>query len=75
MIEAVLTLLLLDFKQPSELISRSITFSTKHYTCEKIIEKHTKLLPLDNKPKNYFLTKDGKFAIMGTICPDWRQDD
>ena len=75
MIEAVLTLLLLDFKQPSELISRSITFSTKHYTCEKIIEKHTKLLPLDNKSKNHFLTKDGRFAVMGTICPDRRKDD
>ena len=75
MIEAILTLLLLDFKQPSELISRSITFSTRHYTCEKIIEKHTKLLPLNSKSKNYFLTKDGRFAVMGTICPDWRKDD
>ena len=74
MIEALFTLLLMDIQNPKHLVSKSIQFNAKHYTCEKMAENHTMMLPLDNiGGKHYHYTKDGKYAVIGYICPDWRK--
>ena len=74
MIEALFTLLLFDIQNPNQLVSKSISFSAKHYTCEKMVKNHTTMLPLDNiGGKHYHYTKDGKHAVIGYICPDWRK--
>ena len=74
MIEALFTLLLFDIQNPNQLVSKSISFSAKHYTCEKMVKNHTIMLPLDNiGGKHYHYTKDGKYAVIGYICPDWRK--
>ena len=75
MIEALFTLLLMDIQNPKHLVSKSIQFSVKHYSCEKMVENHTTMLPLDNtEGKHYHYTKDGKYAVIGYICPDWREE-
>jgi len=74
MIEALLTLLLFDIQNPNQLVSKSISFSAKHYTCEKMVENHTMMLPLDNEGgKHYHFTKKGKIPVVAVICPDWRK--
>ena len=74
MIEALFTLLLFDIQNPNQLVSKSISFSAKHYTCEQMSKNHTIMLPLDNiGGKHYHYTKDGKYAVIGYICPDWRK--
>ena len=74
MIEALFTLLLMDIQNPKHLVSKSIQFNARHYTCEKMNKNHTTMLPLDNiGGKHYHYTKDGKYAVIGYICPDWRK--
>ena len=74
MIEALFTLLLFDIQNPNQIVSKSISFSAKHYTCEQMSKNHTIMLPLDNiGGKHYHYTKDGKYAVIGYICPDWRK--
>ena len=74
MIEALFTLLLFDIQNPNQLVSKSISFSAKHYTCEQMSKNHTIMLPLDNiEGKHYHFTKDGKTPVIGVICPDWRK--
>ena len=74
MIEALFTLLLMDIQNPKQLVSKSIQFNARHYTCEKMVKNHTTMLPLDNiGGKHYHYTKDGKYAVIGYICPDWRK--
>ena len=74
MIEALFTLLLFDIQNPNQLVSKSISFSAKHYTCEQMSKNHTIMLPLDNiGGKHYHYTKDGKYAVIGYVCPDWRK--
>jgi len=74
MIEALFTLLLMDIQNPKHLVSKSIQFNARHYTCEKMVKNHTAMLPLDNiGGKHYHYTKDGKYAVIGYICPDWRK--
>ena len=74
MIEALFTLLLFDIQNPNQLITKSISFSAKHYTCEKMVENHTMMLPLDNEGgKHYHFTKKGKIPVVAVICPDWRK--
>ena len=76
MIEALFTLLLFDIQNPNKLISKSITFSAKHYTCEQMVKNHTIILPLDNILGNhYHFTKIGKIPVIGIICPDWKETD
>jgi hypothetical protein len=76
MIEALFTLLLFDIQNPNKLISKSITFSAKHYTCEQMVKNHTIILPLDNIEGNhYHFTKIGKIPVIGIICPDWKETD
>ena len=76
MIEALFTLLLFDIQNPNQLVSKSISFSAKHYTCEKMVENHTMMLPLDNEGgKHYHFTKIGKIPVVAVICPDWRNND
>ena len=76
MIEALFTLLLMDIQNPKHLVSKSIQFNARHYTCEKMIKNHTIMLPLDNEGgKHYHFTKIGKMPVVGVICPDWRKDD
>jgi|TARA_B100000959_G_C14679841_1_gene500149 hypothetical protein len=75
MFEALFTLLLFDIQNPNQLVSKSITFSAKHYTCEQMIKKHTIMLPLDNSGgKHYFYTKTDKKPVIGYICPDKQND-
>ena len=74
MIEALFTLLLMDIQNPKHLVSKSIQFNARHYTCEKMVKNHTTMLPLDNiGGKHYHYTKDKKYAVIGYICPDWRK--
>ena len=74
MIEALFTLLLFDIQNPNQLVSKSISFSAKHYTCEQMSKNHTMMLPLDNEGgKHYHFTKIGKMPVVGVICPDWRK--
>ena len=74
MIEALLTLLLVDLENPRHIVSKSISFNAQHYTCEKVIKGETKMLEIDEtSKKHYFLTKNGKQAVLATICPDWRK--
>ncbi len=76
MIEALFTLLLFDIQNPNKLVSKSITFSAKHYTCEQMVKNHTIILPLDNIEGNhYHFTKIGKIPVIGVICPDWKETD
>ena len=76
MIEALFTLLLFDIQNPNQLVSKSIQFSAKHYTCEQMVKNHTMMLPLDNiEGKHYHFTKIGKKPVIGVICPDWRNND
>lgn len=76
MIEALFTLLLFDIQNPNQLVSKSIQFSAKHYTCEQMVKNHTIMLPLDNILGNhYHFTKIGKIPVIGVICPDWRETD
>ena len=76
MIEALFTLLLFDIQNPNKLVSKSITFSAKHYTCEQMVKNHTIILPLDNILGNhYHFTKIGKIPVIGVICPDWKETD
>jgi hypothetical protein len=76
MIEALFTLLLFDIQNPNKLVSKSITFSAKHYTCEQMVKNHTIILPLDNIEGNhYHFTKIGKIPVIGIICPDWKETD
>ncbi len=76
MIEALFTLLLFDIQNPNKLVSKSITFSAKHYTCEQMVKNHTIILPLDNILGNhYHFTKIGKIPVIGIICPDWKETD
>ena len=76
MIEALFTLLLFDIQNPNQLVSKSIQFSAKHYTCEQMVKNHTIILPLDNIEGNhYHFTKIGKIPVIGVICPDWRETD
>ena len=74
MIEALFTLLLFDIQNPNQLVSKSIQFSAKHYTCEQMVKNHTIMLPLDNILGNhYHFTKIGKIPVIGVICPDWKE--
>jgi len=74
MIEALFTLLLFDIQNPNQLVSKSIQFSAKHYTCEQMVKNHTIILPLDNILGNhYHFTKIGKIPVIGVICPDWKE--
>jgi len=76
MIEALFTLLLFDIQNPNKLVSKSIQFSAKHYTCEQMVKNHTIILPLDNILGNhYHFTKIGKIPVIGVICPDWKETD
>jgi hypothetical protein len=76
MIEALFTLLLFDIQNPNQLVSKSIQFSAKHYTCEQMVKNHTIILPLDNIEGNhYHFTKIGKIPVIGIICPDWKETD
>ncbi len=76
MIEALFTLLLFDIQNPNQLVSKSIQFSAKHYTCEQMVKNHTIILPLDNIEGNhYHFTKIGKIPVIGVICPDWKETD
>ena len=76
MIEALFTLLLFDIQNPNQLVSKSIQFSAKHYTCEQMVKNHTIILPLDNILGNhYHFTKIGKIPVIGVICPDWKETD
>jgi hypothetical protein len=74
MIEALFTLLLFDIQNPNQLVSKSISFSAKHYTCEQMVKNHTIMLPIDEVPsKHYHFTKIGKKPVVAVICPDWRK--
>lgn len=67
---------MIDFSHPNKLVQKSIMFNAKKHTCVQIEQKYTKMLPFTDNDvvgKNYKVTKDGKFAIMATICPDWRK--
>ena len=76
MIEALFTLLLFDIQNPNQLVSKSIQFSAKHYTCEQMVKNHTIILPLDNILGNhYHFTKIGKIPVIGVICPDWKETE
>ena len=75
MIEALLTLLLFDIQNPTQLVSKSIQFSAKHYTCEQMVKNHTIMLPLVNNEggHHYHFTKKRKIPVVAVICPDWRK--
>ena len=74
MIEALLTLLLFDIQNPTQLVNKSIQFSAKHYTCEQMVKNHTIMLPLVSEGgHHYHFTKKGKIPVIAVICPDWRK--
>ena len=74
MIEALFTLLLMDIQNPKHLVSKSIQFNARHYTCEKMVKNHTIMLPLVSEGgEHYHFTKKGKIPVVAVICPDWRK--